>query len=62
MISALKATFCPQERKALLQAAHVLLHVYKDLTPSLAQAHGIAYPETLERIGSERLQKLSQGK
>ena len=46
----------------MLQAAHVILDFYKELAPSLAQVHGIAYPETLERIGSERLEKLGQGK
>ncbi len=61
LISALQATFCPQEPEAMLQAAHVILDFYKELAPSLAQAHGIAYPETLERIGAERLENLGKG-
>ncbi len=46
----------------MLQAAQILLHYYQDLAPSLAEAHHIPYPETLVRIGQERLEKLGTGK
>ena len=61
-IAPLQATFCPLERGAMLQAAHVVLRFYQNLAPSLAQAHGIPYPDALERIGRERLEKLGKGK
>ena len=44
----------------MLQAARDIFHFYQDLAPSLAQAYGIPYPETLERIMWTRLEKLSQ--
>jgi hypothetical protein len=44
----------------MLHAAHDIFRFYQDLAPSLAQAHGIPYPETLERIMWTRLEKLSQ--
>ena len=59
-VARLQGTFCPQERGAMLQAVHDFFHFYQELAPSLAQAHGIPYPEKLERIGWDRLEKLSR--
>ena len=61
-LAPLQVTFCPLELGAMLQAAHVILRFYQNLAPSLAQAHGIPYPDALERIGRERLEKLGKGK
>jgi predicted nucleotidyltransferase len=61
-LSPLQPTFCPQEPEAMLHAAHAILCFYQDLAPSLAQAHGIPYPEALAGIGWKRLEKLGQGK
>ena len=59
-ISRLQPTFCPQEPRAMLQAAHVIFNFYQELARPLAQAHGIPYPEALERIGRAHLEQLSQ--
>jgi hypothetical protein len=59
-LSPLQTTFCPQEPGAMLQAAHVIFRFYQELAPPLARAHGIPYPETLERIAWARLEKLDQ--
>ena len=61
-LATLQTTFSPPEQAPMLRAAHILLHFYQDLAPSLAEAHAIPYPETLVRIGRERLEKLGTGK
>ena len=55
---ALKGTFCPPERGAILCAARALVAFYREVGPALAQAHGITYPTALERIVSARLDAL----
>src|SRR6185436_8084285 len=57
-LSALQATYCPMEPGAMLQAALVIVRFYQELAPLLARAHGITYPDGLERVMSERLEKL----
>jgi predicted nucleotidyltransferase len=57
-LAALKSTFCPMEREALLQAVQVILGFYSETARSLADAHHFAYPESLERIMGTRLQEL----
>jgi predicted nucleotidyltransferase len=57
-LSALQETFCPMEKKAMLAAVVVIVHFYQNLAPSLAQQHGIKYPQGLERVMTDRLQKL----
>ena len=57
-LSALQTTFPPLEQSAMLQAALVIVHFYKELAPLLAQTHGIPYPYSLERVMMDRLQKL----
>ena len=59
-LSPLQATFCPQESGAMLRAAHVIFRFYQELAPPLARAHGIPYPEALERMEWARLEKLGQ--
>jgi len=57
-LAPLQATFCSLERGAMLQAALVIVRFYQELAPPLARAHGITYPADLERVMSERLEKL----
>ncbi len=57
-VARLQPTFCPQEPSAMLQAAHLIFNFYQELARPLAQAHGIPYPEALERIGRAHLEKL----
>jgi lincosamide nucleotidyltransferase len=57
-MSPLQATFCPLEHGAMLQAVVVIVRFYQELAPLLARAHGIAYPDHLERVMHDRLQKL----
>jgi predicted nucleotidyltransferase len=57
-LSPLQNTFCPMEKGAILTSAFVLVDFYRELATSLAQAHGITYPEALEKVMIERLQKL----
>jgi predicted nucleotidyltransferase len=58
-LSPLQTTFPPLEQSAMLQAVAVLVNYYKGLAASLAQMHGITYPNGLERVMLERLDKLS---
>jgi predicted nucleotidyltransferase len=57
-LAALAATFCPPERMVLLRAAQVLVGFYREVAPSLAQAHGISYPAALEGVIRARLDAL----
>lgn len=58
-LSSLQTTFPPLEQSAMLQAALVIVDFFKELAPLLAQAHGIPYPDGLERVMVARLEKLS---
>jgi hypothetical protein len=57
-LSPLQTTFCPLEPGVLLRAALVLVRFYREVAPRLARTHGIAYPTALDRVMSERLEKL----
>ena len=57
-LEALKATFCPLEKSAMLASAHIILQFYAGTATSLAQTHGIPYPLKLEKVMRERLEKL----
>jgi len=57
-LSALQTTFPPLEQGAMLQAALVIVDFYKELAPLLAKTHGIAYPDALERVMVDKLEKL----
>jgi hypothetical protein len=57
-LSSLQATFPPLEQNVMLQAALDIIGFYKGLAPLLAQTHGIPYPDGLERVMANRLQKL----
>lgn len=58
-LSSLQTTFPPMQQSAMFQAALVIVGFYKELAPPLAQTHGIPYPDGLERVMIERLEKLS---
>ena len=53
----LEATCCPLERRAMLQAALVIVRFYQDLAIPLARRYGIAYPTDLEQVMSARLEQ-----
>jgi predicted nucleotidyltransferase len=57
-LSPLKATYCPMGADAMLESALVIVRFYKELARPLAEAHGLSYPEALERILVPRLEEL----
>jgi predicted nucleotidyltransferase len=59
-LSSLQATCCPLEPGAMLQAALVLVRFYREVVPLLARTHGLTYPAALDRVMSERLEKLCE--
>lgn len=59
-LSRLKATVCPPEPESMLHAALLIVSFYQELAPPLAQAHGLTYPEGLERVMSKRLDRLCE--
>jgi len=61
-LSPLQKTFCPMEKDAMLQSARIIVRFYRDLASGLATTHGITYPERLERVMVDRLEKLSNGR
>ncbi len=58
-LAPLQDTFCPLEPGAMLQAALAILHFYQELAAPLVRAHGLAYPQELERMMLARLEKVS---
>lgn len=58
-LAALKGTFAPMEKNAILKAGFDIVEFFRELAPPLAQTHGITYPDALERVMMERLEKLS---
>lgn len=57
-LSPLQNTFCPMEKEAMLESAFVILDFYREVATALAQAHGVTYPEALEKAMVERLKKI----
>jgi predicted nucleotidyltransferase len=60
LLAPLQASCCPLEYAAMLQAAAVIIRFYQALAPRLAEAHGLAYPEALERVMIGRLERLPE--
>lgn len=58
-LAPLQSTFCPLDKRAMLQSVQWIVSVYLQTAKSLAESHGIAYPHKLERVMLERLAKLS---
>ncbi|HJR98163.1 MAG TPA: nucleotidyltransferase domain-containing protein [Actinomycetota bacterium] len=57
-LEALRSTFVPPERAALLEAAGRILAFYRALAPDVAEAHALAYPTELDRLMGARLERL----
>lgn len=57
-LSPIQKTFGPMEKDAMLQSAYIIVRFYQDLATGLARTHGIAYPEHLDKVMVERLEKL----
>jgi predicted nucleotidyltransferase len=58
-LSPLAATCVPLERDAMVRAGLAIVRSYRELARPLAEAHGIPYPERLDRVMSGRLERLS---
>ncbi|MEO5886976.1 MAG: aminoglycoside 6-adenylyltransferase [Anaerolineales bacterium] len=61
-LSALKATYCPMEEGAMLEAADVMVRFFRKLATGLATTHGITYPECLDKVMFERLERVRNGR
>ena len=60
-LSALKTTYCPMEAGAMLESADVIVQFFRDIAIGLATTHGISYPERLDKVMLERLERLRNG-
>jgi predicted nucleotidyltransferase len=58
-LAALRATFCPMERDAMLRAALDIVSFFREHAPQVAGAFGSEYPAELERLMCDRLGELS---
>lgn len=54
----IRSTFVPMERAALLGAARTLLAFFRSRAQAIAQAHGLTYPDALDRLAGTRLDDL----
>jgi len=54
----IRSTYVPLERTALLDAARTLLAFFRSRAPTIAEAHGLTYPEALDRLAGARLDDL----
>ena len=59
-LDALRSTFCPMERRAMLDAASDILSFYRARAPVVAEAYGLTYPAELERLMCERFDELAR--
>ena len=57
-VDALRSTFVPIERDALLRAARDVLAFFRDRAPAVARANGLVYPTELDRLIGGRLDDL----
>jgi predicted nucleotidyltransferase len=57
-LAPLEATCCPLERRAMLQAALVIVRFYQKRAIPLARRYAIAYPTDLEQVMSARLEQV----
>jgi hypothetical protein len=58
LLAPLRATVCPPERTAMLEAAWAIVGIYQELARPLAREHGLTYPTGHERVMLERLRRL----
>jgi predicted nucleotidyltransferase len=61
-LSPLQPTFYQMERDWMLRAGLAIVAYYRDLAPPLARSHGLPYPDALERVMSDRLEKLREAR
>ena len=59
-LAPLKTTFFLMEKNAMLESAGTIVQFYKQIVSDLCQTHGIPYPQSLERVMLERLERLSK--
>jgi len=59
-LAPLKETFCPLEKCSMLQAGLTIVEVYRNIAPAFAEQHGLRYPDDLERVMMDRLEKLKE--
>ncbi len=59
-LDVLRSTFCPMERRAMLDAASNILAFYRERAPVVAEAYGLAYPAELEGLICERFDELAR--
>lgn len=57
-LSSLSETFCPLEKKALLESAYIIVDFYREAAIALAPAHEIIYPVDLEHLMVNRLRQV----
>jgi hypothetical protein len=57
-LAPLLPAICPMEPAAMVEAARAVVRVYRALAIPLAAAHGLTYPQALERLMRERLDRL----
>jgi hypothetical protein len=49
------------DENAMLESAFVIVRFFRDLATDLASTHGIIYPERLDKVMMEKLEKLRIG-
>lgn len=59
-LDALRSTFCPMERRAMLDAASNILSFHREKAPVVAEAYGLPYPAELEGLTCERFDELAR--
>lgn len=57
-LTLLQSTFCPLQRRPMIEAAHTLIQYYQGIVPSLAETHEITYPADLESVILNQLREL----
>jgi predicted nucleotidyltransferase len=57
-LASLRTTFCPMERRAMLDAALVIVRFFREQAPRVADAYGSEYPAALAELLSTRLDEL----
>lgn len=58
-LAPLLATCVARERRAMLDAARMIIGMYRQLAQALAQAHGLEYPAQLERVMLDRFTEVA---
>jgi predicted nucleotidyltransferase len=57
-LSALEMTYCPMEKRAMLESAFEIVRFFRNVATPLASTYGIAYPECLDQVIAEKLESL----